>query len=373
MLSKLDAALTLNAIPHWGPIRVSRVHEEVNCSIENIFELSDRELSSIRDIGPRSIASLRKWKEFFNLEREKQNLERSKTQFLTRDNPAYPARLNNMPDAPIGLYWRGPKDAQTAEIAIVGSRRTTPYGRRIAEEWSKAFSERGITVVSGLARGIDAHAHSGALQGESSTLAVLGSALDRIYPAEHLDLFRQISTTGAVISEMPFGRSASKTSFPMRNRIVSGMVKLVLVIETDESGGSMITARFAAEQGKIVAAVPGRIDSRQSSGCHQLLRDGAILVTSIDEVLEELSWETAYSSTQLDLSLDNSGDSEPQLNDYSPAETQIISRLEGGEAASADQLVDILDLPYSQVASTLMMLELKQKITKRADGTYEKR
>ncbi|MGB0371828.1 MAG: DNA-processing protein DprA [Opitutales bacterium] len=371
MLSHLDAALTLNAIPHWGPIRVARVCEEASCSFEEIFELSDRELKSIRDIGTRSIDSLRRRKEVFDLDREKRNLEKSNTQFLTRADASYPQRLKNLPDAPIGLYWRGPQDASLAEIAIVGSRRTSPYGRRLAEEWARVFSEKGITVVSGLARGIDGHAHYGALDGRGNTIAVLGSALDRIYPAEHIDLFRQIEHGGAVVSEMPFGRPASKTSFPMRNRIVSGMVRLVLVVETDESGGSMITAKFAADQGKIVAAIPGRIDSKQSAGCHQLIRDGAILVTSPDEVLEELSWETQYRGTQLDFALGT--ESESQKTELSPIESQILATLEGGESASADRFVDILDRPFPEVASTLMMLELKQSITKRADGTYEKR
>ena len=371
MLSTYDAALILNAISHWGPIRVSRVCETFSCNLAQLFELSDRQLRSVKDIGPSSIKSLRRWDQNFDLEREKQILKKSGTRFLNHEDPKYPERLKNMPDAPIGLYWRGPRDAQAAEVAIVGSRRTTPYGRHIAEGWAASLSEKGISVVSGLARGIDAQAHRGAIKGPGSTIAVLGSALDRIYPAEHINLFREIENSGAVVSEMPFGRPASRTSFPMRNRIVSGMVKLILVVETDEKGGSMITAKFAAEQGKTVAAVPGRTDSPQSSGCHQLIRDGAVLVTSVDEVLEELSWENTYNASQLNFSLESK--TEPNEPNLSPIESRILERLEGGEAISADQLVDSLMLPYPEIASTLMMLELKQIISKRSDGTYEQK
>lgn len=369
MFSEEDAGLVLNSLSNWGPIRVRRVCEQYNCTLTDIFELSDRELRSVKDIGPRSIATLRNWRRDFDIDRELQLLQATNTRFLTTKHPDYPERLKQMPDAPIGLYWRGTRTAETAEVAIVGSRRTSPYGRKIAEDWGRALSEAGITAVSGLARGIDAHAHRGALQGEASTLAVLGSALDRIYPPEHLGLFREIEETGAVISELPFGHPASKTSFPMRNRIVSGMVRLVLVVETDESGGSMITAKFAGDQGKIVAAVPGRIDSRSSAGCHQLIRDGAVLVTSVEDVLEELAWGRCAVSDQLDLFAEETS---PAVPDLSPLESQIMAALAGGEMACADTLVDSLAVSFPEVSSSLMMLELKQCIAKRADGSYER-
>ena len=213
----------------------------------------------------------------------------------------------------------------------------------------------------------------GALSGHGDALAVLGSALDRIYPAEHLSLFREIAESGAVISEMPFGRSANKTSFPMRNRIVSGIVRLVLVVETDDSGGSMITARFAGEQGKVVGAVPSRIDSPQSKGCRQLIRDGAILMRSVDDILEELQWENNTSTGADQLGLDLYPEENQRQETFTQHEARIIDALEGGEHYSADTLVETLSMTFPQLSSTLMMLELKNKVVKRADGTFELR
>lgn len=369
MKSENDAALILNGLSHWGPIRVARVRAAYGCDYRDLFKLSKRDLAAVKDVGARSIDSLFGWERIFDLGREKLLLEQTGTRFIDASSEDYPERLSNMPDAPIGLYWRGPKTAEFAEVAIVGSRRTTPYGRRIAREWAAALSKAGISVVSGLARGIDAEAHWGGLEGDGSTLAVLGSALDRIYPAEHLELFRKIEGAGAVISEMPFGRKASKTSFPMRNRIVSGMVRLVLVVETDEAGGSMITAKFAADQGKIVGAVPGRVDSRNSAGCHQLIRDGAVLMTSVEDVLQELSWREAPVVSQMGFDLDTVPDA--AFENLQPIEQGIMRRMQGGEALAADQLVELLAVPYTEIASNLMMLELKRFIVRRADGRYE--
>ena len=175
-------------------------------------------------------------------------------------------------------------------IAVVGSRRTTLYGQSVAKKLGSDLARLGFCVVSGLARGIDTAAHEGALSVGGKTAAVLGCGIDIVYPPENLDLYRRIVETGAVLSEFPFGRKADKQTFPMRNRVVAGISEAVVVVESDVQGGAMITARFAGEQGRLIYAVPGRIDQPTSHGCHQLIRDGATLFTGIDDILNELNY-----------------------------------------------------------------------------------
>jgi len=219
--------------------------------------------------------------------------------------------------------------------------------------------------VSGGARGVDTEAHKGAIEVEGKTIAVMGCGMDIVYPAENFELFNKIADTGAVISEFPFGRRADRQTFPMRNRIVSGMCQALIVVESDLYGGSMISARFAAEQGRTVFAVPGRIDQATSRGCHQLIREGAILLSKPEDVVEELGY--LIINRESDERLDNG----PGVSNLSDDEQQILSHFNGGEILDMDRLIDLTGKSSPELASVMMLLELKHLVTKRFDGTFE--
>ena len=224
-----------------------------------------------------------------------------------------------------------------------------------------------------MARGIDSESHGGALDSNGRTVAVLGCGLDIIYPPENLDLYRRIAETGAVVSEFPFGRRADRQSFPMRNRVVSGLSLATVVIESGNSGGSMITARFAGEQGRHLFAVPGRIDQHASAGCHQLIRDGATLLTSVEELVAELNF-----GGQLRLNLE-AGESEAEgrqkqpVVDLDETERAVADCLSDGGILYPDSIARFTGFPVPAVTASLMMLELKGVVSKRADGAFERR
>lgn len=369
-LSDDDAWIVLNGIPHLGPVTLRRLFDRFGQNPSDILSAPERELNSVEGVGPKIARALREWPEHFDLEREKRSIGKHNAGFIRQTDPAYPAPLLEIYDPPIGLYHLGEMCFRDPAVAIIGSRRTTLYGLRTAKEIASALARRGICIVSGLARGIDAAAHEGALEVGGRTVAVLGNGCDIVYPPENLELFQEIRKEGTIVSEFPFGYRANRQSFPMRNRIVAGMCQAILVVETDLAGGSLITARFAGEQGRQVMAIPGRIDQATSAGCHQLIRDGATLVTSADDILEELRLE--------ELPLGDSGSAEPQkpnqeLFDLTDDEKKIVRTLTGGEILHPDQIASQTDLPSSTVNATLLLLELRRRVRKRGDGRFEAR
>ncbi|MFI5337375.1 MAG: DNA-processing protein DprA, partial [Opitutales bacterium] len=205
------------------------------------------------------------------------------------------------------------------------------------------------------------------------TAAVLGTGLDIIYPSENLDLYRRIAETGAVLSEFPFGRKADRQSFAMRNRIVSGMSEAIVVVESDVAGGAMITARFAGEQGRLIFAVPGRIDQPSSAGCHQLIRDGATLLTGVDDILSELSYLGGLRPAAIPAPAGQAGVLEQVQGELDGQEKSVAEALRGGALLGIDALAAATGLGASEVSAALMMLELKKRVVKRADGTFEAR
>src|SRR5476651_1670863 len=289
-LTTAQAYLVLNALPNIGPITLNRLLAELGGDPRNVFTAGARRLESVRGVGPVISGCITGWRELFDLAREEERMAQAKVTFVTTPDAAYPKLLREINDPPIGLYRKGGYDFSQPSIAIVGSRRTTLYGQSVAKKLGAELARLGFCVVSGLARGIDSAAHEGALSVGGKTAAVLGTGIDLIYPAENLSLYRQIEESGAIVSEFPFGRRADKQSFAMRNRIVSGICEAIVVVESDVSGGAMITARFAGEQGRQLFAVPGRIDQSTSAGCHQLIRDGATLLTGVEDILSELNY-----------------------------------------------------------------------------------
>lgn len=366
--------MILNDLPNIGPITLNRLLAEFDGDPVAILGSDRRRLESVRGVGPETSAAVAGWTAHFDLAREEERLARAAATFITPRDAAYPRLLKEISDPPIGLYRKGGYEFDAPCIAIVGSRRTTLYGQATAKKLGAELARLGFCVVSGLARGIDTAAHEGALSVGGKTAAVIGTGIDIIYPSENLDLYRRIAESGAVLSEFPFGRKADRQSFAMRNRIVAGMSAAVVVVESDVDGGAMITARFAGEQGRLLFAVPGRIDQPSSAGCHQLIRDGATLLTSVDDVLSELNYLQGFAPGKIPTAPDAPSVLE-QLTSTSLTETErkVAECFRGGALLGVDALAAQTGLSASEIASTLMMLELKKVVTKRADGTFEAR
>ncbi len=370
-LTTTQAYLVLNALPNIGPITLHRLLNALDGDPRTVLSASKRELESVKGVGPAISGTLADWPEHFDLAREESRMERAATTFITGEAVGYPPMLAEIPDPPIGLYRKGDYACGDPAIAIVGSRRTTLYGQSVAKKLGAGLAQAGFCVVSGLARGIDTAAHEGALSVNGKTVAVLGQGIDIVYPPENLDLYRQIEEHGAILSEFPFGRRADRQSFAMRNRIVAGMSVGVIVVESDVAGGSMITARFAGEQGRLLFAVPGRIDQATSAGCHQLIRDGATLLTSVDDVIAELSYLDGLRPGAIPEKTE--GGTTLAAANLTAEETQVWECFRGGALLSVDAIAAQTALPTSHLSATLMMLELKRLIVKRADGTFEAR
>ena len=377
-LTVTQAFLILNALPDIGPITTNRLLAAFGDDPRRLFQASASELEAVKGVGPKISGNLRGWRQLFDLTREEDRLAQAQATFVARTDPGYPPLLRELADAPLGLYRRGDYGFDSMCVAIVGSRRTTLYGQAVAKKLGHDLARLGFCVVSGLARGIDTCAHEGALEAGGRTAAVLGTGIDIIYPPENLKLYQRIEESGgAVLTEFSFGRRADKQSFAMRNRIVAGMCRAVIVVESDVSGGSMITAKFAAEQGRLVFAVPGRIDQPSSAGCHQLIRDGATLLTSVDDVLSELDYLEGFGPAGVSpIPAKTESASAVSLSaaaNLNPDEAKVFACFAGGAILSADALVGITGLPSPALLATLLMLELKRLVAKRADGTYESR
>ncbi len=370
-LSERQAFLILNALPNIGPITLNRLLEELGGDPRTVLATDKRRLESVKGVGPAISASIAGWRELLDLAREEERMAKAATDFVTTRDSAYPKLLKEIHDPPIGLYRKGRYEFGQPCVAIVGSRRTTLYGQGVAKRFGAELARLGFCVVSGLARGIDTAAHEGALSVGGKTAAVLGTGMDIIYPPENLELYRRIEADGAVLSEFPFGRRADRQSFAMRNRIVAGMCEAVIVVESDVDGGAMITARFAGEQGRLIFAVPGRIDQNTSAGCHQLIRDGATLLTSVDDVLSELNYlEGMRPQPIAEKPADVAAGRPANLTEE---EAKVFECFRGGAILTPDALAGQTGFSAAQLSATLMMLELKRLIAKRADGAFEAR
>jgi DNA processing protein len=369
-LTERQAWLVLNALPNIGPITTNRLLQELGGDPRAIFTMGARRLEGVKGVGPAISQTVTRWREHFDVEREERKLAETGATFITTRDDAYPRSLRQIHDPPLGLYRRGAYAFDLPGIAIVGSRRATLYGQSVAKKLGADLAARGFCVVSGLARGIDTAAHEGALSVGGRTAAVLGNGLDIIYPPENLDLYRRIAEHGAVVSEFPFGRRADRQSFAMRNRIVSGLCEAVVVVESDVDGGAMITARFAGEHGRLIFAVPGRIDQPSSRGCHQLIRDGATLLTSVDDILAELNYLDGLRPAPVPARADEGVSLAAGLGE---AEQRVLECFRGGSVLNIDALVDLTQMPAHELGATLMLLELKRLVVKRTDGAFEAR
>ncbi len=299
---------------------------------------------------------------------------------VTLGDEGYPASLLDIEDPPLMLYMLGAQVKRSSaaiktvaitpvNLAIVGSRNPTPQGELNARQFARAFGEQGLCVVSGLALGIDGAAHDGVLLGGGTTIAVVGTGLDRVYPKKHLELAHRIAQQGMIISEFPLGTPPLNANFPKRNRIISGLSQGVLVVEAALKSGSLITARLATEQGKDVFAIPGSIHSPQSRGCHWLIKQGAKLVETAQDVLEELKIPTV-GGPESDESGDDSGYND-EVGETGPSDHALIKAL-GFDVVSLDALQARTGLPTPELQAKLLELELDGVVTRLPGGLFQK-
>ncbi|MBC7852989.1 MAG: DNA-protecting protein DprA, partial [Pirellulaceae bacterium] len=270
--------------------------------------------------------------------------------------PAYPARLWEIPDPPIVLWARGAASLDCRSVAIVGSRRSTPTGLMMARKLGSDLASAGWTIVSGLALGVDGAAHEAALDAGGETVAVLGCGADVVYPSEHRGLAERIVASGRILSEFPPGTAPRPWHFPLRNRIISGLVQAVVVVEASEKSGSLITARLAMEQGRDVLAVPGSAASGRYRGSHALIKDGARLVESVDDVLDELEGVSRESRAR-------SGGKPPPLS-------KLEETMAMGEPYSADDLAALTGRPAPELLAELGSLEVQGRIGRAGGGNF---
>ena len=277
------------------------------------------------------------------------------------DDAAYPQALLSIADPPPVLYFRGRHELlNRPSLAIVGSRNATPQGVETAESFAAALSAAGLTIVSGLAVGIDAAAHRGGLTGAASSLAVLGTGIDRVYPAANQTLAHRLAETGGILSEFPIATPPLPGNFPRRNRVISGLARAVLVVEATLASGSLITARFAAEQGRDVLAIPGSIHSPFSKGSHRLIKEGAKLVETAGDVLEELGMPSTSGAIASPASVASEGGAE-----------RVLAAL-GHDPAGVDSLCQRSGLPAHVVCAALVQLELDGWIANLPGGLYQR-
>ena len=299
-------------------------------------------------LDKRSLTNLLRLRDNLNLDAEVRKLERLGARALTWDDPDYPRNLRQVYNPPPLLYIRGSLEKRDEwAVAIVGTRQASAYGKEAAHSFSAGLARVGVTVVSGLARGIDAEAHRACLDAGGRTMAVLGSGVDVIYPQQHARLAADIMAHGALVSEYPLGTQPQAINFPPRNRIISGMSLGTIVVEADVSSGALITAGFAGEQGREVFAIPGSIFAKSSRGTNRLIQGGAKLVTGVTDVLEELNLTMVSEQAQAQAVL-------PE-NETEAVLLQHIS----SEPVHVDELGRAVSLPIAQVSSTLALMELK--------------
>ncbi len=364
-MDNTDAYLALNLLSGIGPIRVRRLISHFETPLK-IISANRAELVRVNGIGSEMADQIRDWENQIDLPEEKRRIADHGISLVTLDSDDYPAALREIHDPPFLLYVKGtivPNDRLA--LGVVGSRRTTHYGKDQTKKLSFQMARAGFTIISGLARGIDTAAHEAALAARGRTIAVLGSGVGNIYPPENQALADEIAKNGAVISEFPVLYVPDRQSFPLRNRIVSGMSCGLLVVEAPARSGALITANQAMEQGRTVFAVPGPIDRPTSEGCNRLIRDGATLICNAADMIEEL--DAGLGMLPLDLESSTSNEN-PRAHSLSDSEQKILNAMEAGEF-TIDQLAEQTNLPANVVAVDLMKLEMKT-LVKQLPGKF---
>lgn len=352
-----EALVALNLVDGVGPVRVRQLLEFFG-EAPAILAASRQQLLQVRGIGAEIAEAIANWEKTVELAAELKRITDFGCHIVTQADPEYPSMLREIYDPPIVLYVKGALTNRDKNgVAMVGSRQTTHYGIETARKLAYQLAYTGVTVVSGGARGIDTAAHQGALSAKGRTIAVLGTAINVVFPPENAELFERIAANGAVMTQFPFNRNGDRQSFAIRNRIVAGMTLGTVVIEANLTSGALITANFATEYGRQVFAVPGRIDSPRSKGCHELIKKGAKLCEGVEDVLSE--FEYLFPATNRPPSANETG-TLPAL-ELSENEQKVYAVL-GKEEISIDDVIRKCGLPASATSVGLFSLEMKHLI-----------
>ncbi len=348
-----EALVVLNMVDHVGPVRLRHLLDFFGAP-EAILKASKSQLLAVHGIGHDTATAIANWETTIDLAAELKRAADFGCHILISSDEEYPALLRQIYDPPIVLYVKGKlTTSDKNSVALVGSRQTTHYGLEVARRLGYQLAYMGVTVVSGGARGIDTAAHQGALSAKGRTVAVLGTGINLVFPPENAELFERIAASGAIVSQFPFNRTADKQTFPIRNRIVAGMTLGTAVVEANLSSGALITANFANEYGRQVFAVPGRIDSPRSKGCHDLIKKGAKLCEGPEDILSEFEYLFPASNKPV---------GEPGLPamTLSENEQKVYDFLNDREEFAIDEIVRGTGLPVSAVSVALLSLEMKR-------------
>lgn len=349
--------LGFNRVNGIGPARLDRLIDRCG-SIEAAWYASAADLAAA-GLEPKLIEALSETRRMLDLDQEMERLRRAGITLIDRENPAYPSSLRHIPSPPPLIYVRGTlSDVDAWSVAVVGTRQPTSYGREATRRLTIELVESGVTIVSGLALGIDSIAHTAALDAGGRTLAVLPCGIDMVYPERHDLLARRITGSGALISEFPPGTRPSPQLFPVRNRLISGLARGVLVVEAGMKSGALITVDYALEQGRDVFAVPGPIFSSRSEGTHHLIRNGAGLVVRASDILEALNMSVAASQQEVRAALPDD-----------PVEVAVLA-LVGYEPLHIDDLQRRTSMTVHEVSAALAVLELKGFVRQCAPMCY---
>lgn len=358
MTSK-EALVVLNMLEGIGPVIVRRLLE-VFSSPERILSTSRGKLLQVPGVGEEIAGALCAWEESVNLAAELERCEAFGCELVTAADGCFPSQLGQIYDPPIVLYVKGSITKQDhSGVALVGARRSTHYGRDTARRLAQQLAGVGVTVVSGGARGIDSAAHNGALHGGGRTICVLGNGINRIYPPENRALFDRIAENGAVMTQFPFNRPADRQSFPIRNRIVAGMTMGTVVVEANAKSGALITANMANDYGRQVFAVPGPVHSPCSKGCHELIKNGAKLCESMEDILTEFEYLFPATPTT----------PKTVVPSLSEDERRLIELIQANDV-HVDQLVRDSGLSVSSLSVMLLQLEMKGFVVQQPGQIY---
>jgi DNA processing protein len=351
-----EALIGLNMIDHVGPVRLRQLLDHLGDPAA-ILRTPAAQLRRIPGIGDETADAIAHWESGIDLAGELRRIRDYGCRILIPEDSDYPALLKQIYDPPIVLYVRGElMERDRNLVAIVGSRRTTHYGQEVARKLAYQLAYLGVTVVSGGARGIDTAAHQGALNAQGRTVAVLGTGIDQVFPPENAELFRRIAAQGALITQFPFNRPADKQSFPIRNRIVAGMTHGTVLVEADLHSGALITANMAVDYGRQLFAVPGRIDSPLSKGCHDLIKKGAKLCEGVEDILTEFEYLFPRTNRPAAPAPDSAAPPALTLS----AEERTLFDLLGPAEQPIDTLIEQSGLPAAAVSVALFSLELKR-------------
>ncbi|HLH55249.1 MAG TPA: DNA-processing protein DprA [Verrucomicrobiae bacterium] len=356
-MNEREAFVALSLIEHVGPVRVRQLLDHFG-NATAILSAARSQLLQVNGIGAETADSIASWEKNVDLSAELKRIDEFGCRVLIAGDEEYPPLLRQIYDPPVVLYAKGQLLAKDKNsVAMVGSRMTTHYGVEVARRLAYQLAYLGVTVVSGGARGIDSAAHQGALSAKGRTIAVLGTGINIVWPPENKELYERVAENGALVTQFPFNSPGTKQSFPIRNRLVAGMTLGTVVVEANLTSGALITANFANEYGRQVFAVPGRIDSPRSKGCHDLIKKGAKLCEGAEDILSEFEYLFP-----------------PSNKPASPAETGQLPALElseneqkvydtlSEEQLSIDEVIRKSALPASSASVALLSLEMKRII-----------